>query len=105
MGRAKVFFGVVLPCCSGASASNFALDPQQSRIVELRFFAGLTVEETAEILNVHPLQLGDCAIPDTLAIVHHKIRRTTKMVQSMSTSCAHLRALETSARALFRANG
>ena len=28
------------------------LDPQQSRIVELRFFAGLTNEETAEVLGV-----------------------------------------------------
>ncbi len=28
------------------------IDPRQSRIVELRFFAGLTVEETAEVLNV-----------------------------------------------------
>jgi RNA polymerase sigma-70 factor, ECF subfamily len=27
------------------------LDPQLARIVELRFFGGLTVEETAEILN------------------------------------------------------
>jgi RNA polymerase sigma-70 factor, ECF subfamily len=30
------------------------LDPRQSRIVELRFFAGLTVEETAEVLQVSP---------------------------------------------------
>jgi RNA polymerase sigma-70 factor (ECF subfamily) len=30
------------------------LDPQQSRIVELRIFAGLTVEETAQSLNVSP---------------------------------------------------
>jgi RNA polymerase sigma factor (TIGR02999 family) len=29
-----------------------ALDPQQARIVELRFFAGLTVEETAEALGI-----------------------------------------------------
>ncbi len=29
-------------------------DPQQSRIVELRFFAGLTVEETATVLNISP---------------------------------------------------
>jgi RNA polymerase sigma factor (TIGR02999 family) len=29
-------------------------DPQQSRIVELRFFAGLTVEETAAVLEVSP---------------------------------------------------
>ena len=29
-------------------------DPQQSRIVELRYFAGLKIEETAEVLNVSP---------------------------------------------------
>jgi len=28
------------------------LDPQQSRVVELRFFAGLSIDETAEALNV-----------------------------------------------------
>ena len=28
------------------------LDPQQSRIVELRFFGGLTIEETAEVLGI-----------------------------------------------------
>ncbi len=30
------------------------LDPQQGRIVELRFFGGLTVDETAEVLGVSP---------------------------------------------------
>ncbi|MEW6706095.1 MAG: sigma-70 family RNA polymerase sigma factor [Pseudomonadota bacterium] len=30
------------------------LDPQQSRVVELRFFGGLSVEETAEALGVSP---------------------------------------------------
>ncbi len=30
------------------------LDPQQARIVELRFFAGLTIEETAEALGISP---------------------------------------------------
>jgi len=29
-------------------------DPQQSRIVELRFFAGLSIEETSEVLNISP---------------------------------------------------
>lgn len=29
-----------------------ALDEQQSRIVEVRYFSGLTIEETAEVLNV-----------------------------------------------------
>ena len=28
------------------------LDPQQSRIVEMRFFGGLTIEETATALGV-----------------------------------------------------
>ena len=29
-------------------------DPQQSQIVELRYFAGLKIEETAEVLNISP---------------------------------------------------
>jgi RNA polymerase sigma factor (TIGR02999 family) len=31
-----------------------SLDPQQGRIVELRFFGGLSVEETAELLGISP---------------------------------------------------
>jgi RNA polymerase sigma factor (TIGR02999 family) len=31
-----------------------AIDPQQARIVELRFFGGLTVEETADALTISP---------------------------------------------------
>jgi RNA polymerase sigma factor (TIGR02999 family) len=30
------------------------LDPQQSQIVELRFFGGLSIEETAELLDLSP---------------------------------------------------
>jgi RNA polymerase sigma factor (TIGR02999 family) len=30
------------------------LDPQQGRIVELRFFAGLTIEDTSEVLGISP---------------------------------------------------
>ena len=30
------------------------LDPRQSRVVELRFFGGLSIEETAEVLAVSP---------------------------------------------------
>jgi DNA-directed RNA polymerase specialized sigma24 family protein len=29
-----------------------ALDPQQGRIVELRFFGGLTIQETAEVMRI-----------------------------------------------------
>jgi RNA polymerase sigma factor (TIGR02999 family) len=31
-----------------------AVDPRRVRVVEMRFFAGLTVEETAEVLKVSP---------------------------------------------------
>jgi RNA polymerase sigma factor (TIGR02999 family) len=31
-----------------------AIDPQQGRIVELRFFGGLSIEETSEVLNISP---------------------------------------------------
>jgi RNA polymerase sigma factor (TIGR02999 family) len=30
------------------------LDPRQSRIVELRFFGGLSIEETAEVMDLSP---------------------------------------------------
>jgi RNA polymerase sigma factor (TIGR02999 family) len=31
-----------------------ALDPRQSRIVEMRFFSGLSIEETAEVMQLSP---------------------------------------------------
>jgi len=53
-----------LPVSAGSSADVIALDDalqalaafdeRKSRIVELRFFGGLSVEETAEVLNVSP---------------------------------------------------
>jgi DNA-directed RNA polymerase specialized sigma24 family protein len=30
------------------------MDPELARVVELRFFGGLTIEETAEMLHVSP---------------------------------------------------
>jgi RNA polymerase sigma-70 factor (ECF subfamily) len=32
-----------------------AVDPRKARVVEMRFFAGLSVEETATVLNVSPV--------------------------------------------------
>lgn len=32
-----------------------AIDPRKSEIIELRFFGGLTVEETAEVMNLSPV--------------------------------------------------
>jgi RNA polymerase sigma factor (TIGR02999 family) len=34
------------------------IDAQQSRVVELRFFGGLTMEETAEALHISPATVG-----------------------------------------------
>lgn len=38
----------------GALNKLSEIDPQQSRIVELRFFAGLSIEDTAEVLKISP---------------------------------------------------
>src|SRR5262249_21325961 len=37
-----------------ALAALSEVDPRKARVVELRFFGGLTVEETAEILRISP---------------------------------------------------
>jgi RNA polymerase sigma factor (sigma-70 family) len=37
-----------------ALVSLAAIDARKSQVVELRFFGGLTVEETAEVLKVSP---------------------------------------------------
>ena len=38
----------------GALARLAVLDPQQARVVEMRYFGGMTVEETAEALAIAP---------------------------------------------------
>jgi RNA polymerase sigma factor (TIGR02999 family) len=35
-----------------------SIDPQQSRVVELRYFGGLTMEETAEVMQISPATVG-----------------------------------------------
>jgi RNA polymerase sigma factor (TIGR02999 family) len=35
-----------------------ALDPQQGRIIELKFFGGLTVDEIAAVLHISPATIG-----------------------------------------------
>jgi RNA polymerase sigma-70 factor (ECF subfamily) len=37
-----------------ALASLAKLDPRKAQVVELRFFGGLSVEETAEVLRLSP---------------------------------------------------
>jgi RNA polymerase sigma factor (TIGR02999 family) len=43
-----------LVALSDALSALAVLDERMSRVVELRFFGGLTVQETAEVLNVSP---------------------------------------------------
>ena len=46
--------GADLVALDDALTSLAAIDPRKSQIVELRFFGGLSVEETAEVLKVSP---------------------------------------------------
>jgi RNA polymerase sigma factor (TIGR02999 family) len=46
--------GVDLVALDEALERLAAIDPQQGRIVELRYFGGLTIEETAEALGTSP---------------------------------------------------
>jgi RNA polymerase sigma factor (TIGR02999 family) len=52
------------------------LDPQQSRIVELRFFGGLSIEETARALNLSPTTVKRHWATARLWL-HHQMRKTT----------------------------
>jgi len=47
----------MLPALDEALERLEALDPEQARIVELRYFVGLTVEEAAEALAISPATL------------------------------------------------
>jgi RNA polymerase sigma factor (TIGR02999 family) len=46
--------GVELLALDEALASLSEVDPRKARVVELRYFGGLTAEETAEVLQVSP---------------------------------------------------
>jgi len=53
-----------------------AIDPQASRIVELRYFAGLTIEETAELLKLSPMTVKR-EWAAARAYLHHEIGGNT----------------------------
>jgi RNA polymerase sigma-70 factor (ECF subfamily) len=46
--------GVAVLALDDALSSLSKFDPRKERVVELRYFAGLTVEETAEVLHISP---------------------------------------------------
>ena len=47
----------MLPALDEALTRLEKIDPEQARIVELRYFAGLSIEETAEALDMSPATL------------------------------------------------
>ena len=47
----------MLPALDDALTRLAKLDPEQARIVELRYFAGLGIEETADVLHMSPATL------------------------------------------------
>jgi RNA polymerase sigma factor (sigma-70 family) len=46
--------GVEVLALNEALASLSRTDPRKGRVVELRYFGGLSVEETAEVLKISP---------------------------------------------------
>lgn len=52
------------------------IDPRQARVVELRYFAGLTLEETAEVMRISPATVKrEWAV--ARAWLHREIKRRT----------------------------
>jgi RNA polymerase sigma factor (TIGR02999 family) len=47
----------LLPALDDALTRLEQIDPEQARIVELRYFAGLSIEETADALGISPATL------------------------------------------------
>lgn len=67
--------GVDLLALDEALTSLAAIDPEQHKIVELRYFAGLTIEETAEVLQMSPTTVKrewNMARAWLLKQLHHK---------------------------------
>jgi RNA polymerase sigma factor (TIGR02999 family) len=53
------------------------LNPQQSRIVELRFFGGLSIEETSQALNLSPTTVKKYWATARLGL-HHQLRQSAE---------------------------
>jgi len=53
------------------------LDPQQSRIVELRFFGGLKIDETSQVLGISPATVKR-RWATARVWLHHEMSRTAQ---------------------------
>ena len=47
----------MLPALDSALSRLEELDAEQARIIELRYFVGLSIEETADVLGISPATL------------------------------------------------
>jgi RNA polymerase sigma factor (sigma-70 family) len=47
----------MLPALDEALERLERIDPEQARIIELRYFVGMGIEETAEVLGISPATL------------------------------------------------
>jgi RNA polymerase sigma factor (TIGR02999 family) len=83
----KVTFNDALALVKGRSLDLVALDdalnalakfdPQQSRVVELRFFGGLSIEDTAHVLGISPATVKrDWSTAK--AWLHHELSRAAE---------------------------
>jgi RNA polymerase sigma-70 factor (ECF subfamily) len=50
--------GIEILALNEALESLAEIDPRQARVVELRYFGGLSVEETAEVLGITPVRVN-----------------------------------------------
>jgi RNA polymerase sigma factor (TIGR02999 family) len=48
---------VMLPALDEAVSKLEQIDPEQAKIVELRYFAGMSVEEAADVMGISPATL------------------------------------------------
>ncbi|RMG54074.1 MAG: hypothetical protein D6723_05830 [Acidobacteria bacterium] len=81
-----------------------ALDPRQARIVELRFFGGLTIEETAEVLDLSPATVKrewNTAKPGSIARSPQEAWMTPERWEQVKELFEAALALEASERAAF----
>ena len=70
--------GVDLIALSDALDALCLVDARRSRVVELRFFGGLTVEETAELMGISPKTVKrDWSV--ARAWLHREIRGRTAL--------------------------
>jgi len=62
------------------------LDPRKVQVVEMRFFGGLSVEETAEVLKVSPVTVMRDWSTAKAWLYRELTGRTTDGLQSMETN-------------------